>query len=527
VNPTGMALQGTRFTRQLETVMISRRDALRYMLLTSTLAIAPRPLLAGSHHQPLPGPGYRTQPGTTQLPPRYGPPRGPNAAQRLAYWNEAGLRAIAFDAAQPYPGQPPSGTDELGPTRASRAMAIVHIAIFDALNAIARRYPPYTGPLPVLADSSPDAAIAQAAHDTLAALYPRQTARFGQWLSEDLARLPPGRATLQGSDIGRRAAAAILALRADDGFYPDEPIVGVDYPFLLQPGQWRPDPVNQNPIALGAYWGRVRPFVLQSGAQFRAPPPPALGSAEYTAAFDEVKRIGGDGIHTPTLRTPDQTRIGIFWGYDAGAWIGTRPRQYNQIAVQLALARSADPLNLAHVLALVNAAMADAAIAGWDTKYFYRFGRPVTGIREATPGSGPSGQGNGNPNTIGDPNWTPLGSPASNLIGPNFTPPFPSYVSGHAVLGSAMFQTLRRFYGDNIAFTLVSDELNGITRDNHGHIRPVAPRSYGSLSQAEAENGQSRIYLGVHWQFDIGSGSAMGRRIGDYIFQHGLIPPAH
>lgn len=507
--------------------MTSRRASLCYMLLTPMLASAPRPLLAGVHHQPLPGPGYRTQPGTTELPPRHSPPPGPNAALRLAYWNEAGLRAIAFDSTPPFPGQPPVSFDELGPTRASRAMAIMHIAIFDALNAIARRYPPYAGPLPALADSSPDAAIAQAAHDTLAALYPRQSARFGQWLRDDLARLPPGRATLDGIDLGRRAAAAILALRANDGFYRGEAIVGADYPLLTQPGQWRPDPVSQNPIALGAGWGRVRPFVLQSAAQFRAPPPPALGSAEYTAAFNEVRRLGGDGIHTPTMRTPDQTRIGIFWGYDGGAWIGTRPRQYNQIAVQLALARTADPLELAHVLALVNAAMADAAIAGWDTKYFYRFWRPVTGIREASPGSGPSGQGDGNPNTVGDPGWTPLGSPASNLIGPNFTPPFPSYISGHAVLGSAMFETLRRFYGDAIAFTFLSDELDGITRDNQGRVRPVAPRSYASLSQAEAENGQSRIYLGVHWQFDISGGIAMGRRIGDYVFQRGLVQPGN
>jgi len=90
-----------------------------------------------------------------------------------------------------------------------------------------------------------------------------------------------------------------------------------------------------------------------------------------------------------------------------------------------------------------------------------------------------------------------------------------------------MFETLRRFYGDAIAFTFVSDELNGITRDNQGRVRPVASRSYASLSQAEAENGQSRIYLGVHWQFDISTGAAMGRRIGDYVFQRGLVPPGH
>lgn len=462
-----------------------------------------------------------------ELPPRYNPPPGPDAPRRLAYWNEAALRAVAVDATPPFPGRAPVTFDQLGPTRASRAMAIVHLAIFDALNAIRKRYPSYGPPLGAFPDSSLDAAIAQAAHDTLAALYPRQRPRFDRWLADDLARLPAGRATLNGADIGRRAASAILALRADDGFYQGEPVVGEDYPLDNQPGQWRPDPVSRNPIALGAYWGRVRPFVLESGAQFRVPPPPPLTSAAYTNAFNEVRQLGGDGVTTPTIRTPEQTVIGIYWGYDGGAWIGTRPRQYNQIAVQLALARTTDPLDLARVLALVNVAMADAAIAAWDSKYYYRFWRPVTGVREAGPGSGPTGLGDGNPDTIGDPNWTPLGAPASNLIGPNFTPPFPAYPSGHASLGSAMFQMLRRLYGDHTGFTFVSDEYNGITRDNHGRVRPRLPRSYASLSQAEEENGQSRIYLGVHWRFDKTGGMEQGRRVGDYIFQRGLMRPGN
>jgi membrane-associated phospholipid phosphatase len=263
--------------------------------------------------------------------------------------------------------------------------------------------------------------------------------------------------------------------------------------------------------------------VLQSGAQFRIPPVPELSSAKYTSAFQSVKQLGGDGVGTPTSRTLEQTRIGIFWGYDGTAWLGPRPRQYNQIAVQLALAATGDPLELARVLALVNVAMADAAIAAWESKYHYRLWRPVTGVREASPGSGPTGLGDGNPATIGDPRWTPLGSPASNLIGPNFTPPFPACPSGHATLGSAMFQILRRLYGDALGFTLVSDELNGITRDNQGRVRPRIARSFSSLSQAEDENGQSRIYLGVHWAFDKMEGIAMGRRIGDYVFQRGLV----
>jgi membrane-associated phospholipid phosphatase len=491
------------------------------------------PLFASSasaqrHRPPGPrevGPQYRTQPGTQELPPRYSAPARPNPTARLAYWNEVALRAIAVDHTPPFTEDTSVGAEQLGPTRTSRVLAIVHIAIYDALNAICRRYPGYSGPLTAFADSSYDAAIAQAAHDTLVALYPRQANRLDKWLSMDLARLPAGRARLNGIDIGRRAAAAILALRANDGSQFDEPVVGEDYFPSNAPGQWRPDPVSRIRIALGAYWSRVRPFVLESPTQFRSPPPPALSSEAYASAFAEVKQLGGDGIRTPTRRTAEQTVIGIYWAYDGTAWIGTPPRLYNQIAVQLALQRIRDPLELARVLALVNVAIADATIAGWDAKYYYKFWRPVTAIREASPGTGPTGLGDGNPDTIADPAWTPLGAPASNLIGPNFTPPFPSSPSGHADLGGAMFQMMRRLYGDRIAFTFVSDELNGITRDNRGMVRPRIPRSFGSLSQAEEENGQSRIYLGIHWQFDKTEGRALSHRVADYVFQRGLVRP--
>lgn len=147
---------------------------------------------------------------------------------------------------------------------------------------------------------------------------------------------------------------------------------------------------------------------------------------------------------------------------------------YNQIALQIIRSRTADVLEQARALALVNAAMADATIAGWDGKYYYLFWRPVHGIREASPGTGPTGKGDGNPDTVADPNWTPLGAPASNLVGPDFTPAFPAYPSGHAVTGTALFETLRKLYGEKVPFTFVSDEWNGVTRDNDGWVRPPA-----------------------------------------------------
>src|SRR5262249_39787747 len=149
-----------------------------------------------------------------------------------------------------------------------------------------------------------------------------------------------------------------------------------------------------------------------------------------------------------------------------------------------------DFIQLVRLLALVNTAMADAGIAVWESKYFYQYWRPVTGIREADAGTGPTGAGDHNPFTSGDPTFSPLGAPASNLNGPNFTPPFPSYPSGHAGFGGALFEVMRNFFGrDRIRFTFVSDEFNGVTRDNQGNIRPLIPRTFSSLSQAEEENG--------------------------------------
>ena len=283
--------------------------------------------------------------------------------------------------------------------------------------------------------------------------------------------------------------------------------------------------MSQVPIAMGAYWGKVAPFVIPSASAFRLPPPPALDSAEYAAAFDEAKRLGGDGVVTPTERTADQTLAATYWAYDGTPSLCAPPRLYNQITTHIAAMRRTSGLALARLLALVNVAMADAGIASWDSKFHHAFWRPVTAIREADEGTGPTGAGDGNPLTAGDPTFLPLGAPASNLTGPNFTPPFPAYPSGHATFGGALFQTLRRFYRtDAIRFTFVSDELNGVTKDNQGNVRPLIPRTFSSLSQAEEENGQSRIYLGIHWSFDKTTGIAQGRQVADWVFEHAFTP---
>jgi hypothetical protein len=285
------------------------------------------------------------------------------------------------------------------------------------------------------------------------------------------------------------------------------------------PGKWRADPISGSEVALGAKWGGVKPFVLATPNQFRVPPPPAMTSEEYAVAYEEVKRLGGDGVTTPTQRSEEQTFIGIYWGYDGTPALGAPPRLYNQIATTIARQMGSDAIQTARLLALLNVAMADAGIAIWESKFHYQLWRPITAIRESDVHTGPTGAGDGNPATIGDPAFVPLGAPASNLEGPNFTPPFPSYPSGHAGFGGALFQILRRFYGtDEIAFTFVSDEYNGITRDNLGGARRLHSRHFDSLSQAEEENGQSRIYLGIHWAFDKSEGITQGQQIADYVF---------
>jgi hypothetical protein len=461
------------------------------------------------------GPLFHPAPNVLPL---IGPSQGLDSLHR---WNMIAINATGLDHTPVAPGENRVFGEQFGPGRASRAMAIIHIAMFDALDAVVGAYTSYTGTQAAPGPMSVDAAISQAAHDTLAALFPSQPATFDAYLAEDLAAVRNAQQKANGIDLGHRAAAAILGMRVNDGSQIPEPRVGVDYFPSDQPGHWRQDLISLIPLALGAHWGECIPFVVSSSSQFRAPAPPDMTSADYTAAYNEVKNVGGDRIVTPTERTEEQTFIGTFWAYDGTPSLCAPPRLYNQITVQIADQRRLSAIQFARLLALVNTAMADAAMTIWESKYYYDFWRPILGIRESDPGTGPTGLGDGNPDTIGDPNFMPLGAPASNLTGPNFTPPFPAYPSGHAGIGGAIFQIMRRFYGtDNIAFTFVSDEFNGQTRDNNGNVRPYRPRSFSNLSQAEDENGQSRIYLGIHWSFDKVQGIASGRRVGDYVFDH-------
>jgi len=434
---------------------------------------------------------------------------------RLLLWHQIALQTTAIDHT---PG--PAFGSQVGPTRASRAMAIIHIAMFEAVNAYYQTYQSYAGVAPVSGDVSVDFAIDQAAHDTLISLYPLQASRIEALYDTDIVSIPGDAAGLAaGQALGAASASAILALRANDNSNYTEPTYGVNYNPPVGPGYWSPDPISpMGNVALGAYWGNVTPFVIPTGSTFRPGPPPALTSGAYATAFNAVKAKGGDPtMGTPSNRTKSETLDGIFWTYDAAPALCAPPRMYNQVATTLAPKAGITTVqDMARYLALINTGLADAAIAAWDTKFHYVFWRPITGIRNASKST--------NPETAPNTSWYPLGAQATNSHGPNFTPPFPAYPSGHATFGGTLFEIERHFLPDATKFTFVSDEFNGQNVNNQGVTQPYHPLTFPSLTAAEYDNSESRIYIGVHWQFDGDTGVSIGNQVGDYVFANAFQP---
>jgi hypothetical protein len=436
-------------------------------------------------------------------------------------WNWIALEAVKDDHGLAAP-------DQGGPTRGSLALAVVHVAMYDAVNAIHRSHTPYLlhDRAPAVADL--DAAVAAAAHATLVDLFPQQQLEFDAALAAYLDEIPDGPAESAGVAVGLAAAEAILAKRVGDGREME-----MEHTLKDGPGHHQVDPLHPDQGFLTPKWGLIEPFAMVSGDQFRSPAPPPLDSPEYAAAYNEVLVVGavdaetadrdGDGLPD---RTPEQTQIGLFWAYDGSPGLGVPPRLYNQIARKIAVEQGNTVVENSRMFALVNIAMADAGVASWESKYTHDFWRPVVAIRLDDTVETPGGL-DGNLDTVGEADWAPLGAPASNSDDPNadFTPPFPAYTSGHATFGAAMFRTLARFYGtDEIAFDFQSDELNGVTRGSDGVVRPEVTRHFDSLSQAALENAQSRIYLGIHWSFDAVEGVAQGNAVADYVFDHKLRP---
>ncbi len=370
---------------------------------------------------------------------------------------------------------------------ASRNLAIVHAAIYDATNAIYRTHEPYlvnVDPSEV-AGASPEAAVVQAAYEALVNLYPTQRTVLDEQRIRSLAEIPSSTAKDVGIVLGRSVAEQIIALRSNDGS-----VQANESPYSLEPalGVWQPTPPNFTP-AVFPNWGQVTPFAISSGSAFRPDGFPALESAEYAEEFDEVRILGE---RNSAIRTPEQTEIAKFWSFGRPDTI-TTPGQWNRIAEEVALQQGNTLEENARLFALLNITVADAGIAAYDAKYSYNRWRPITAIRGADI--------DGNPNTIADSDWEPLLN----------TPPHPDYLAAHSVFGGAAAKILADFFGDNTSFTATSQELPGISR------------SYSSFMQGAQENGDSRIYGGVHFQSANLDGLATGIAIGEFVSQNFLV----
>ncbi|MCY7294900.1 vanadium-dependent haloperoxidase [Alteromonas sp. a30] len=458
-----------------------------------------------------------------------------NVSTAIKYWHGVALDTVALDHTPA--GEEGAPVNQGGPTRTSRALAMIQIAVFEALNVLDGEYRSYVKGLngKKFQEASPEATVVAAAYEALVALYPGQKARLASILDEEMDRIAQTtdeEAVELAWKLGEKAAKRTLKKRKNDRSDIAEPEFGHGGKVASgkkkfgggkindgsdHAGSWTPDPNTPSTsgeanLALGAYWGNVKPFFLKDGDQFRAPVPPALESQEYADAFNQVASLGGaqDNINTPSTSTDATRFIGNYWGYDGVPLIGVPPRIYNQIAIQVADTRISDPLELARYLAMVNTVMADAAIAAWDSKFYYNFWRPVTGIRTD----------DGNDFTVTDSTWNPVGVSVINTteaIRP--TPPFPAYPSGHAAFGGGTFEVMRDFFGDNTSFTFVSDEFNGEGVDPFfpNVPRPFVPVRFETLTDAQIENGISRVYNGVHWSFDDAAGQEMGVNVARYL----------
>lgn len=393
-------------------------------------------------------------------------------ASVITTWNEQALDSIRATSTPP--------------PKASRALAILHTAVYDAVNGVSGNYQPYLVTPAAPAGASQEAAAIVAAHDTLVSLFPSRTAILDAARDTDLGSISDGPSKSAGVTWGAQVAGAILASRSADGS-----TAVVTYTPGSRPGDWRPTPPAMAP-ALLPQWGDVATFGVPSAEDYVPGPPPKLSSKQYAKDFILTRDIGSVNS---TVRTPDQTLAARFWANGGGT--ATPPGHWNQIARQLIDLQGVDFEGQARLLALMNVALADAAISCWKTKYAYNYWRPITAIREADTDD--------NRITGKDATWTPL------LV----TPPFPEYTSGHSTFSGAAAATLAVFFGtDHIAFTTASDDAPGILR------------SYNSISEAADESGMSRIYGGIHFMSANEEGLKAGRAIGNYVAKH-LLKPVH
>jgi hypothetical protein len=391
------------------------------------------------------------------------------SADEVIKWNKTLLTIVRTPGAQPATVHP------------TRSFAIMHAAIYDAVNAIDATHKPYLVHVEhVSPHASQEAAAAAAAHETLLVLYPAFQTTLDQQYEQSLAQIPDGADKTTGIDVGRAAALATLTLRSDDG----SALPPIPYVFGNAPGDYQSTPPNFPAQPVFTHWSQVTPFALERAKQFRLGPPPALTSAEYTAVFNEVKALG---IVNSTAATADQSLIGRFWN-------GAIQNYWNEIAQTAVLAHHLTTAQSARVFALLNLTLADEVIAFYDTKYTYNFWRPVTAIRAAAIDD--------NPNTLADPTWLPQ---------PGKTAADPSYPGAHATISAGGAFVLRKVFGNEPVQVNVTSE-----------VLPGVVRSFDSFAAIENEASLSRIYAGQHFRSDENAGEKLGSAVADFVVDNFL-----
>lgn len=399
------------------------------------------------------------------------PETSAQSVNQVIQWNRILLSIVRTPGAQPTTVHP------------TRSFAMMHAAIYDAVNSIDRTHAPYLIKVSgVPRHTSQEAAAASAAHEVLAALYPSFKTILDDHLQQSLANIGAGKEVSEGLRVGQDVGDRIVALRSSDG--SDAP--AVPYVFGTALGDYQSTPPNFPKQPQFTSWSHVTPFALQHADQFRPEPPPALDSDTYADAFNKTKALG---VANGTAATADQALTGRFWN-------GAIQNYWNEITQTAAIDFRLTTAQSARLFALLNLSFADSVIAFYDAKYTYNFWRPVTAIRNASTAI--------NANTAADPNWLPeVGN----------TTPDPSYPGAHAVISAAGARVLIAFFdGDHLDFQVTSE------------VMPVVERSFDSFSDAAQEATLSRIFAGVHFQFDLSSGQRLGRQVADFVLDNFLTP---
>jgi len=377
------------------------------------------------------------------------------------------------------------------PLVTSRVVALVSSAVFDAVNGINPRYRPLHVKPGAPRYASQRAAAIRAAYAMLLYIYPTQEPTLTPLYKtsiDALAGVDSAKSIQAGIAWGQAVADSIWAWRLTDGFGPPPPpftgVLGiVGKPEAI--GVWRPTPLV-NAYGAGVQFASMTPWVLQRPSQFRLPPPNALTSPEYATDYNEIKVIG---VFSGSSRTADQSELALFWA-------GNTPLYWNRIALQVSVERSLRLSESAHLFALLNVSMADAAIACWDGKYRYVYWRPITAIR--------AGDTDGNASTDPDPTWTPWLD-----FFPAGTPAHPEYPSGHSTVSGAAATALASVFGDDTPFTVTSD------------VRP-GTRAFRSFSAATAEIADARVLGGIHFRVSCVRGNMLGQAVANYIARHAM-----